>query len=352
MQCWLRSYFINFLLFMLFIALILTFIYIRKLNTLLQENHYRFETTMSILENKVHQIENTLKMFTYKSLPKERLSALNTINPTKLLIGKKEMQKHQTVFVGISRDNADEILNVMNHIEYIGEQFKDYKVVIFENDSTDNTKVILDYWATVNPKVKIISENYNTKKRPSIKFMADIRNKYLNAIKNDEYSSFDIVIPIDMDMNYGVDLRGLQHSFSKIEEWDVVCSNGIYNSAGKMWDTFAFRTQEFALTPSEYRNGSYWNDYLPSIEQTYSPNSDLVPVHSCFGGLAIYKRINFSDCFYDSVEEDCEHVVLHKCMRSKHNARIVINPAQITRYSHFDVDPSLWTRDKTSMDQR
>lgn len=73
----------------------------------------------------------------------------------------------------------------------------------------------------------IISEDFHNKKRPSIQFLAEIRNKYLHEIQKEKYESFDIVIAMDMDLYKGIDPRGIAHSFSKINEWDMVCSNGI-----------------------------------------------------------------------------------------------------------------------------
>ena len=82
-------------------------------------------------------------------------------------------------------------MTTIKHINYIGSQFKDYRVILFENDSKDGTKIALNLWAQKDSKIKILSEDFNLKKRPSHKFMADIRNKYLNAIQDKEYDDFD-----------------------------------------------------------------------------------------------------------------------------------------------------------------
>lgn len=222
----------------------------------------------------------------------------------------------------------------MRHIEYLGQFFADYRVIVFENDSTDPTKLILNLWQLINPKVLIISQDFYNAKRPSMQFLADARNKYLEVLKNKEYDDFDIVIPLDMDMIEGIDVRGMQDSFSKIDRWDVVCSNGISDEAGHMHDALAFRNEEFPYGPREYdlkMGKKYW-DNIVDMKKIYSPRSDLIPVHSCFNGLTVYKKELFQNCYYESIDDDCEHVYLHKCMRSKHNARIFMNPTQIIRY--------------------
>lgn len=256
-----------------------------------------------------------------------------------MALGKTEMQKHKAVFVGIARDNSYQLPNVMRHIEYIGQFFAEYKVIIFENDSSDATKLMLNIWQNINPRVRIISQDFFNKKRLSIKFMAEARNRYLKALYQKEYNAFDTVIVINMDMIYGIDIRGIQDSFSKIAGWDAVCSNGILNSVGNIYDVFAFRDEAFPYGPVAYKlryAKDYWaKENISAMRKIYPPNSGLVRVDSCFGGFAIYKRKLFKNCFYDSIEDDCEHVYLHNCMRSKHHARIFMSLAQIIRYSHY-----------------
>ena len=54
---------------------------------------------------------------------------------------------------------------------------------------------------------------------------------------------------------------------------------------------------------------------------------DWIEVNSAFGGLAIYRKNLFEDVAYegtsDNGEEICEHVPLHRSMRSK-GARLYI----------------------------
>ncbi|HJD60527.1 MAG TPA: hypothetical protein LFW20_07890 [Rickettsia endosymbiont of Omalisus fontisbellaquei] len=281
-----------------------------------------------------------IRFFYYRFLPIEKIAKLDFISDENLQAGKLEMSKHKVVFAGITRSNAPHLPNAIRHIEYIGQFFSDYRIIIFENDSTDSTKLMLNLWQLINHKVKIISQDFFNQKRPSIKFLADIRNKYLEILNTSEFDKFDIVIILDMDIGYGIDVRGILDSFSKIDRWDVICSNGIFNSQGQMYDAFAFRNEEFFDTPAEYNLKTGQNYYptenISPMQKIYLPDSDLLPVNSCFNSLAIYKRKFFENCSYDSIKEDCEHVYLHECMRSKHNARIFMNPAQIIRYEHYN----------------
>lgn len=74
---------------------------------------------------------------------------------------------------------------------------------------------------------------------------------------------------------------------------------------------------------------------VPQGQKIYPIGSDLVPVHSCFGGMAFYKKNIVTACEYNSIDNDCEHVPFHQCLIDKNNARIFMNPSQAIRYSHY-----------------
>jgi hypothetical protein len=294
----------------------------------------------------------------------ENISMLDSLDLKNLKSGKEEMLKHKVVIVGISRDNAKELPSMIRHIEHVGSFFKEYKVVLFENDSKDGTKMILNQWQKNNTKVKIISKDFGNQKRPNHQFLADARNYYLQEIANKEYESYDIVMMVDMDMEKGIDVRGIFDSFSKINEWDAVCSNGIRASLNNaMYDMFAFRNKEFPWTPKQWSyvcekgdehdkwrsiceptkivkanenwqpsEAVYWNIIVRKGQKIYEVNSPLVSVNSCFGGMAFYKHEFIKDCLYNSVDNDCEHIPFHECIKSTHMGRMVMNPNQIIRY--------------------
>lgn len=288
----------------------------------------------------------------------DHVPQLDSLDQKLLIDGAKEMKMHKVVFVGITRDNLPEFAITKMSIESIGKNFADYRVILFENDSEDGTKASLANWQKNNSRVEIISHDFHNKKRPSIKFLAECRNYYIEALKSDEYNDFDIIIMLDMDLPNGVDVRALQDSFAKIDRWDAVCSNGI-RSDDKMYDMFAFRNSEFPWTPKQWekicaskdkdqwteacnnsaydrlffkKKSYYWGRIVPQGQKIYAADTDLMPVYSCFGGLAIYKKSFIQDCKYDSIDNDCEHVAFHECLREINHGRMFMNPSQIVRY--------------------
>lgn len=280
------------------------------------------------------QYYNLVQIYYSKNQIKpEKINQLDILEQSILAKGAYNMAQHKVIICGITRDNAQDLNVMIRHIELVGNKFKDYAVLLFENDSSDKTKMILANWKILNKKVDIITKDYGNKKRPSIKFLADARNKYIKFIQNNkEYDDFDILMVTDMDMKHGFDVRGLEHSFAFYDKWDAVCANGISNSRGDMYDMFAFWNDEFPIRPNDDKE--YWTSTVFKGQKPYLVNSAFVPVYSCFGGLAFYKRQYSNGCKYDSIDGDCEHIPFHTCVR-KNGGKIYMNPSQIIRYSHY-----------------
>ncbi len=264
--------------------------------------------------------------------PLERLKVLDILKPSALKKGQEQMAQQKVVIVGIARNNALPLPTVIKYIEHTGDFFADYRVIIFENDSTDKSKSILKKWQDRNAKVKVISQDFGKSAKLTLERFTIARNVYIDELKqNPHYQGFDMLLIVDMDMWYGWDMRGLFDSFSQIDKWDVVCANGIDNPSGNMYDMFAFRNEEFKEGPE---NPNYWHKIVPAGKKIYPVGSALIPVRSCFGGLAFYKRNFIKSCRY-TYNNDCEHVLFHDCLREKNHARIFMNPSQVIRYSHY-----------------
>lgn len=254
----------------------------------------------------------------------EELGCLDQLPVDVLETGKQHMSYQKVIICGIAQDNVNELSIMMKYMELTGQLFLDYRIIIFENDSIDGTKDLLSNWSSTNDKVKIITHDYHNMKRPAISFLAEARNYYLYEISNHTilYNDYDIMMIVDMDMKYGWDMRGIYHSFYHINDWDMICSNGVGHHSGSMYDRFAFQLLNIG-------NQTRWHTRF------YEPDSGLVPVKSCFGGLAFYKLSSIYECYYDITSEGCEHKSFHNCMKSQHDGRLYLNPTQIIRYSHY-----------------
>lgn len=153
--------------------------------------------------------------------------------------GYTEMKKYKVVITGLARDIAELVGNNLLRFENIGKKFKDYRIVIFENDSIDGTRELIKDWSKTNPKVELVfcHENMNCKLKLSearaetlvgasrmIK-MANFRNRSLNYIKC-KYSDFDFIMVADFDLSGPISIDGLSTCFS-FTNWDVMTAYGV-----------------------------------------------------------------------------------------------------------------------------
>ncbi|MEM9819879.1 MAG: hypothetical protein AAF985_02360 [Bacteroidota bacterium] len=247
--------------------------------------------------------------------------------------GYQKMKEQSIVICGLARDLIDGLPNAMARIECLGKKFKDYRVVIVENDSVDGTAEMLQYWQRVNPKVQVLSQQLNAQKWADVQdlarttAMANYRNQYLDYVRAQQYA-FDFLLVFDLDIPLGFSYDGIAHSFS-YPDWDVMASNGILVppfgnpiAQALFFDAFAFR-QKGQLTKPD----------LTTINQLqFQRGEALVPVESAFGGLAIYREEGIlAGARYGG--QDCEHVVLHQWLQQNGFSKQFLNPSQIVLYS-------------------
>lgn len=251
---------------------------------------------------------------------------------TRTIMG-KQIAKNSSVLICTIMRNIDKILPyTLARIEATRELFAKSHVYIYENDSVDGTKDIIN---SIDPKdgytrdMDVIKPPKFTDMKSIERrtIMANARNKYLEFAR--EYCAknlVDYIIILDADLLGGWSYHGLLNSLGQ-RNWDIIGSNSIYyvEHEGKwhrlFYDSWAFRPLDHpeALSDSEANLFSF-NRGEPMIE-----------VNSCFGGLAIYKPYFLSEEI-NYTNEDCDHPTLHNEL-VKRGYKIYLNPSQITVYN-------------------
>mgnify|MGYP002623631743 CR=1 FL=1 len=245
-------------------------------------------------------------------------------------LGRGRLARSTVVFCGLARDVAPALPATRARLERAGALCADYRVVIVENDSRDETPDLLARWRRDDDRVDVLSEELGLPRLPAgrgrarMEQLAACRNRYLDRI-DQRYDDADYVIVVDTDLPSGFSYQGLLSTFG-YEAWHVVGSNGILEldseSAPIFYDAWAFRR------PGE--------DAAPPFEQTNAlvlrRGEPPFPVWSSFGGLAVYAREALrSGCRYGG--DDCEHAVLHRRLRKRGYSEQYLNPSQIVRYA-------------------
>lgn len=234
------------------------------------------------------------------------------------------------VFIGLARNCATNLEDRLNLLDEIGSKFEKYAWVIYENDSIDNTKQIIQKHCSTN-KI-LISETLNAshptgptnKSLDRVKALSTYRNKAKEKAK-ELFSDYDLVCVIDTDFN-GLNQNGIFNSIY----W-MNANSSIGGMAG--FSFLKHKNNKISNYDSWAYRHTWWSDqqwsmvwffyWLPII------GSHPFKVNSAFGGCCLYKsNFYFGDCEYEGY--DCEHVCFHKNLYNKYSDfNLYVNPSQI-----------------------
>ncbi len=215
----------------------------------------------------------------------------------------------KVIICGVCKDVASRLPYTITIMEKIGSLFRDYRVVVYENNSSDTTPNILKAWQKSNGRVYAISEFL---KRPVLEriivnrldngdlfcpeAIARARNIVLEVALSDSYDGFDYIIWMDMDFKLEPDYEAFEEIFTTNKKWDAVFAYGI-DPRGVHWDWYAFR-DELCPIGSELLGNDWW--YLPK-QLVLTKNNDWYHVYSAFGGCGIYKKASIKGCRYSAL---------------------------------------------------
>lgn len=249
------------------------------------------------------------------------------------------------VFLTLCRDVEDVIESNLSKLDLIGSRFSEYKIIIFENDSKDSTKSILQKIKNINSNIEIFSQDLQRKKYGSsqdkerIVALAEYRNT-LKKYAKEKYSDYDFVCVIDTDF-LDFSINGFFNSFgyfsndnslSAMSGYSYSIMNCIYNDKKSLWNYDSWAYRDYWWNNWQAQEKGEFSNYDRMIWYGFHiPPVGLVPkqVNSSFGGCCIYKSsYYFSDISYDSF--DCEHVCFHYNLYSQNNGfKLFVNPSQI-----------------------
>lgn len=202
----------------------------------------------------------------------------------------------KVVICTICRDASPYLPEMMAQVESLGSLFQDYRVVVYENNSEDDTPSQLYRWKRANPKVdllveflpdsefekKIVNRSHNRFSRTEQRALA--RNKALSMALSRLGQEFTYILWIDAD----VKLEGMSElldTFQKKDLWEAVFAYR-KDEDGDFHDWDAFRDAVFPFGPELM--GDAW--YTETREPPFPESDAWHPVYSAFGGFAIYKR--------------------------------------------------------------
>ncbi len=249
----------------------------------------------------------------------------------KVTLGYDRMRTSTVVIAGLARSIASILPATMLRVELLGRTFANYQVLIFENDSIDETAIMLRDWSETNPRIDVVSENLRAPRSQPIRCpsradrMAFYRKRCQERIRQ-QYASADFVILFDTDLEGGWSPDGIASTFGH-DDWDFVGSNGIiYKRSGwdvnraAHFDAWAYREHlDFRPLKTKYVN-----------KLSFQRGQAMVSLPSCFGGLGVYPMNAYLAGEYSG--GDIEHVAFHRSMREHGFNRTFMNPSQLVVY--------------------
>jgi hypothetical protein len=271
----------------------------------------------------------------------------SNIYKSKIIDGIQYTKNQKIILLSLVRDCGDLVYKNIETLKlFLDTFFLDYRILLLENDSSDNTKKELE--KINNNKIFTLTYNFNRPKFGPIKSFERIKalSEYRNILK-DKIQEIDMVsdyiIVLDFDFQ-DISTDGILNSFGWISNnlnIKAVAGNSfqyqLLNKNDKtknLWnyDSWAYR-------------GSWWQDFhkiFPAPNNSVDPmlwfglfilprGSSPIQVNSAFGGCCIYESKYYCNNEIKYRAEDCEHVCLHYDLKQKfgNEFNLVLNPSQI-----------------------
>jgi hypothetical protein len=238
------------------------------------------------------------------------------------------------IICGCTKNSSAYLEQRIQLLHEIGARFAKYNIVLYENDSTDNTVEILQKHKT--DTFHFISETNVSIKYPQLNKRVQIlchgRNVLLNIVKT-KYASYDCMMMIDIDnVLENFNSKTILNAFKYGDNWSGLTANCI----GKYYDIWALRMPATLWDPwihgklwseplehdcwSQIRNNVHPYTCIKSYQTIIPVKMPLIQTTSSFGGIGIYKIgaiMNSSyNCFNNSFIE-CEHVSFNNSIQGQ-----------------------------------
>ena len=232
-------------------------------------------------------------------------------------------------------------------MELLGSLFEDYIIILYYDESHDNTLNIMKQYQEKNPKFL-----FYVNKGPLLPYrtfrLALGRNFCINSIGSN-YSDYEYFIVMDCDNRCAKDINiNIMKLYLSQDTWDCLS----FMHPDGYYDCWALSIYPYIANCYIYNVGL--NSGVDKVVQL-SKKKKLIRCSSAFNGLAIYRTNKFINCKYngsftlknipyellimnmkavrgfkkDKPIEDCEHRAFHFEAIKKNGARIRISPFKL-----------------------
>ena len=255
--------------------------------------------------------------------------------------------------------NCGPYLNkVLENIEKIGSLFDDYSIIIYYDNSRDDTLKILQEYQLKNPKL-LFYVNTNPISPYRTHNIANARNFCLKYIRQN-VKKFPFFIMMDFDdVNCKeVNIETLR-KYLYSNSWDGLS----FNTSPSYYDIWALSIYPYCFSYNHYSDNNKYHIIIKNYimnKLNSLKSGEIIECISSFNGFSIYRTNKFLDTYYDGrvrVDlfskneinthakaqnsrtiiyrdyghikgrfEDCEHRAFHQMARLNSGAKIMISP--------------------------
>jgi len=266
---------------------------------------------------------------------------------------KNMIKSFNVIIYGTIRDIEENFIKSFVNIDLLSSFFNNVFIIIFENDSLDNTRKLLTNWASFSNvnivKHLILDNNLNIRFPQRAHRLAYCRNQILNYIfENNLDKHYQYAIHCDLDDRFwSLDYDSICNCFQyDLNSWDAMFP---VNPNSSYYDFWALRCNQTWFSKNifccEIENNQKCNEFENHVQEifTFLRNNKncLIPVNSAFNGIGIYKLSSINNCRYSASYycntcrgqsvgcfEDNDHIGLHKSMINN-NCKLFINTRMI-----------------------
>lgn len=250
------------------------------------------------------------------------------------------------IITGAVRDVDDTCLNVLSNIDSIRKQFKKSTVILYENDSKDDTVNIITTWAKDKKDVVLLLNQVNNVSNRT-KRIGVARQTIIDYIRQDDsLKKYDYLLCIDFGTeNSSKKLANTIHYAidTMIENEKIV---GIFPSSLHFYDDWPLKIKDINEIDTHSPIFStiymwYINKKMNDIYKNAREENAMIKVESAFGGAALYRLKNV-------IESGTKYDGTYTCEHTSFNLGLTENDPSSILVIHPKFEIGTWTSSYTS----
>ena len=248
----------------------------------------------------------------------------------------ENLKKKSIVFLGLTKNSAKTLSYFLNFFQKVKKEYKNCYLIIGENDSTDDTKKILNKLSKKDDNFFLVDTSFAKKFKFRLEKMANLRESLKIEIKKIK-KKIDYVCWFDLDdvLENSLSVKKFVESNKKLEA-DKKLFGLSSNSKPYYYDILSFRKKNFftkniyiiSLNKNLISGFSLRKKFIYDIQKKIMKTKDIYTISS-FNGMCIYYYKYFKISSYlekkKIMRSQVEHVTFNKKIHNKTKKMILLD---------------------------